>query len=79
LVRTDFKGSGLGVALMNLLIAYARREGLKEIFGYVLRENGPMLAICRGLGFEIDGGAFASEVLDISLRPSRGYREKRIA
>ena len=53
---------------MHLLIAYARREGLKEIFGYVLRENAPMLGICRKLRFEIDEGVSAPEVLDASLR-----------
>ena len=68
LVRSDFKGMGLGLAMMHLLIAYARREGLKEIFGYVLRENAPMLAMCRTLGFEIDAGASAPEVLDVSLK-----------
>jgi acetyltransferase len=68
LVRSDFHGVGLGMALVNLLIAYARREGLKEIFGYVLRENAAMLAICRKLGFKIDAGASAPEVLDVSLR-----------
>jgi hypothetical protein len=53
---------------MNLLIAYPRRESLKEIFCYVLCENATMLATCRKLGFETDAGASAPEVLDVSLR-----------
>jgi hypothetical protein len=34
-------------ALMQLLIKYARSEGLKSLFGDVLNENSAMLAMCR--------------------------------
>lgn len=51
LVRTDTKGTGLGYALMRLMIDWARAEGLARIEGTVLRENRPMLAVCRRLGF----------------------------
>jgi len=51
-VRDDVTGRGLGTLLMRRLIDYARRRGIGEIFGLVLRENRPMLAICRLLGFE---------------------------
>ena len=53
LLRSDLKGKGLGWALMQLLIAYARSEGLKSLFGEVLNENINMLNMCRDLGFEV--------------------------
>ncbi len=53
LVRTDLKGRGLGRALMEHLIAYARAEKLREIAGYILAENTGMLALAEQLGFTI--------------------------
>jgi acetyltransferase len=53
LLRSDLKGRGLGWLLMQLMIEYARTEGLKRIEGQVLAENRTMLAMCRELGFEI--------------------------
>jgi acetyltransferase len=52
LVRSDLKGQGLGWKLMELMIEYARSEGLKRIEGEVLAENTSMLEMCRDLGFE---------------------------
>ena len=53
LVRSDSKGIGLGWALMELIVDYARKEGLSRIHGQVLRDNATMLAMCRELGFEV--------------------------
>ena len=53
LVRSDLKGRGLGYLLMQMIIEYARAEGLKTIEGQVLSENTAMLAMCRELGFGI--------------------------
>ena len=53
LVRSDLKGQGLGWRLMQLLIEYARAEGIGTIEGQVLSENTSMLTMCRELGFEI--------------------------
>src|SRR5213080_1836983 len=39
LVRSDLKGHGLGWMLMELIIEYARAEGLQSVCGQVLREN----------------------------------------
>ncbi|MGA7431863.1 MAG: bifunctional acetate--CoA ligase family protein/GNAT family N-acetyltransferase [Xanthobacteraceae bacterium] len=54
LVRSDLKGHGLGWLLMQLMIEYARAEGLKCVRGQVLQENTEMLAMCRNLGFKIE-------------------------
>ncbi|RKQ69867.1 bifunctional acetate--CoA ligase family protein/GNAT family N-acetyltransferase [Oceanibaculum indicum] len=51
LVRSDLKGRGIGYGLMKLIIAQARQRGVREVFGDVLRENQPMLQLCRDLGF----------------------------
>src|SRR5262249_50529609 len=51
LLRSDLKGHGLGWELMQLMIQYARSEGLQRIDGQVLRENSVMLQMCRELGF----------------------------
>ncbi|MFZ3357668.1 MAG: GNAT family N-acetyltransferase [Xanthobacteraceae bacterium] len=53
LVRSDCKRRGLGWQLMQLIIAYARSKGYRCIEGMVLRENTPMLNMCRKLGFQI--------------------------
>jgi acetyltransferase len=51
-VRSDQKGRGLGRALMERLVEHARRNGIREIWGEVLRENRAMLALNTALGFE---------------------------
>lgn len=51
IVRTDYHGRGIGYALMTTLGEYARKRGIGEIYGLVLRENGRMLAMCDDLGF----------------------------
>jgi acetyltransferase len=53
LVRSGLKGRGLGYLLMQMIIEYARAEGLQMIEGQVLSENTAMLAMCKELGFEI--------------------------
>ncbi len=53
LVRSDLKGYGMGWVLMRHLIRYARAEGLKQLYGTVLKENVTMLQMCQELGFEL--------------------------
>ena len=53
LVRSDLKGKGLGWLLMQMIINYARSEGLRTIEGQVLNENSAMLRMCAELGFSI--------------------------
>lgn len=53
LLRSDMKGRGLGWTLMELIIEYARNEGLKRIHGQILHENTTMLRMCRQLGFDL--------------------------
>ncbi len=67
LVRSDYKGRGLGWALMHRLICYARREGLKVLHGLVLRENTGMLQMCHELGFNSERDPDDPQVVKVVL------------
>jgi len=67
LVRSDFKGRGLGWLLMQQLIEYARREGIAILHGEVLTENTTMLRMCAELGFRITDSADDSTVRYVEL------------
>jgi acetyltransferase len=67
LLRSDLKGQGLGWALMNLMIEYAKFEGLKHISGQVLNENVGMLQMCRELGFQLHTDVQDAEICEVSL------------
>jgi acetyltransferase len=69
LARSDLKGMGLGWVLMRHLIRYARAEGLKALYGTVLRENATMLKMCEELGYVVkrdpDDPMLAAVTLDL--------------
>ena len=67
LLRSDLKGRGLGWALMQLIIEYAKSEGLKAISGDVLQENTVMLEMCRNLGFEVKTDPLEHDVCNVKL------------
>src|SRR6266481_5401792 len=67
LLRSDLKGRGLGWALMQLIIEYAKSEGLKAISGDVLQENTTMLTMCRDLGFEVKADPVEHGVCNVRL------------
>jgi GNAT superfamily N-acetyltransferase len=52
IVRSDFKGRGLGRLLMRRLIEWSKTAGIKTITGLVLADNDEMLKLCADLGFE---------------------------
>jgi acetyltransferase len=67
LLRSDLKGRGLGWAMMQLIIEYAKSEGLKAISGEVLQENTVMLEMCRDLGFEVKTDPVEHDVCNVKL------------
>lgn len=67
LLRSDLKGRGLGWALMQLIIEYARSEGLSMISGDVLKENVVMLDMCRQLGFEVRPDPVEADICNVQL------------
>ena len=52
---------------MQLIIEYAKSEGLKVIFGDVLDENTVMLAMCRELGFEVKADPAEHGICNVKL------------
>jgi acetyltransferase len=52
---------------MQLIIEYAKSEGLKRISGEVLQENSTMLNMCRELGFTVKSDAAEPTLCDVTL------------
>ncbi|MFO7478652.1 MAG: bifunctional acetate--CoA ligase family protein/GNAT family N-acetyltransferase [Methyloceanibacter sp.] len=67
IVRSDLKGTGIGWALMQHLIAYAEKEGLRELVGDVLASNERMLDMCRALGFKISPDPEDTSIRKVTL------------
>ncbi|MCC5794302.1 MAG: GNAT family N-acetyltransferase [Chromatiales bacterium] len=65
-VDSRLKRAGLGTALMSRMLDYCRARGLREVVGFVLRDNQPMLALARRLGFSRD--AIDEDQFRVSLR-----------
>lgn len=74
LVRSDFKGRGLGTSLMNLVIRYAKAEGYAVITGEILAENQGMLRLCRELGFELSPHAEGFQSARLALSAEAANR-----
>ena len=53
MTRSDIKQQGIGTALTDLLVDYARSEGIGELWGQVMRDNAAMLKICHTLGIQV--------------------------
>lgn len=67
LLRSDLKGRGLGWALMQLIVEYARSEGLKQIVGQIMHENAIMLQMCREMGFDVKPDPEDYGIYDVTL------------
>ena len=67
LLRSDLKGRGLGWALMQLIIEYAKSEGLSRMYGEILQENSVMLKMCREMGFKVMTDAEDGGLCDVTL------------
>jgi acetyltransferase len=65
-LRSDWKGRGVGHALMTRLIAIAQGRGIGEMFGDVLRENEPMLELSRHLGFTVTSHPSDTELVRVT-------------
>lgn len=67
IVRSAFKGHGLGLLLMQRMIEYARMIGLKRVHGQVLAENTTMLRMCAELRFHIEDDPGAKGIKRVTL------------
>ena len=52
-VAEDFRGAGLGLKLVDVLIGIGREKALKTIYGVALRENTAIINLATRLGFEV--------------------------
>jgi acetyltransferase len=73
-VAESWAGAGLGRALMTTLVDAARRRGLREMVGYVLAENRPMLRLAARVGFEVarDPDDFTACICRLVLQEAAG-------
>jgi acetyltransferase len=67
LLDPTLRGLGLGTLLMRYAIKYARKRGIRELFGEVLRGNEPMLRLNQALGFIIAGNPHDLDLRHVSL------------
>ncbi len=51
-VRSDHKRRGIGRSLVKHVVQRAARDGFSHLFGYVLAENRPALALAEDMRFE---------------------------
>ena len=51
-VRSDYKGKGVGWAMLDLLASEARKRGVKEVIAIEDRENHEAIALEREKGFQ---------------------------
>ena len=72
-VRSAMKGTGLGPKVLARVLDYAEQRGIQQVWGTVLRENKPMLAVCERLGFrrqrDDDDPEAVKVVLDLPRLP----------
>jgi acetyltransferase len=74
IVQSQLKGSGLGLLLMQKMIAYLRAQGTQSMVATVLNYNERMLKLARELGFkehpaESDGKGTKAIFLDLNECP----------
>jgi acetyltransferase len=72
-VQDGWAGAGLGRVLMEALVGAARRRGLREMTGFVLAENAPMLRLASRLGFAVrrDPDDFSQCICRLALRETQ--------
>jgi acetyltransferase len=66
-LRSDLKGMGIGLFLMRKILDYAKARGIGVVYGEILRENRPMLEVCKNLGFAVKADADAPDVIHAEI------------
>jgi len=64
-IADQYQAKGLGRKLVDMLIDIAEERRLESIYGVVLKDNAPMLTLCKEMGF--------------SLKPTQDYTEVELA
>jgi len=68
-IADQYQAKGLGRKLVDMLINIAEEKRLEAIFGVVLKDNAPMLSLCKEMGFTLTPREDYSEV-ELVLRAS---------
>jgi len=68
IVGGDLKRQGLGRYLLTRAIEWARKKGIAMLYGLVLQDNEPMLALARSLGFSRHPSRDGSGVVEVRKR-----------
>jgi len=66
IVLSAAQGRGIGRLMMDQIIAYAKKRGIRQIFGDVLAENQRMLNLARDLGFELRSLAEGPSIMRVT-------------
>lgn len=65
-IADEWQKRGVGMKLMKTLISHAQARGIKQIYGYVLKNNSGILRLVKKLGFEKITNPDDSSVLLVS-------------
>jgi acetyltransferase len=66
-VEPAAKGTGLAAALMRAVLGWGRDNGVMEVTGQILADNGPMLAFIKRLGFAVQHVPDEPEIMEARL------------
>ncbi len=80
LIGDKAQGMGLGYRLMSKMIQYCIDQGIIEMMGTVLADNGPMLKLARKLGFQVKrhlDGDIVEIVLPLN-NPKEEWQKQRL-
>lgn len=69
-VADEFQRRGLGIRLLNTLVVYAAKRGIRQLFGEILADNHAMLALARRLGFQLKTNDLDRTTVIASIVPS---------
>jgi len=53
-VGDPWQGKGLGSEMMDYILEIARKRGLKQVYGTIMKENRIMVDVCKARGFEME-------------------------
>jgi acetyltransferase len=56
IVSDDWQRQGLGSVFIDHTIEVAKDKGLKRLYGVVLKDNMPMITLCKEKNFKIESG-----------------------
>lgn len=79
LVSHFLSGQGLGLLLMRRLVEWAQAHGIHRIWGDVLDDNVPMIALAQAVGFRREHvpGAWGQVRVTLDLADPPGPRRRR--